>query len=140
MNYEDILKTGDAKKNFIKGLIRLAKVDGIIDQEESQYFMSAAYALGLNSEQVAEVNNCIMSSNIINVEFDSTEEKILFFREGIQLCAIDESYDENERAEIRVMAAQMNISEDTIRSIETWVDEGMAWKKQGDELIVQYSK
>lgn len=74
------------------------------------------------------------------MKFASKIEKVLFFREGIQLCAVDDTYDEKEQAEVRVMAAAMGISETTIQTIENWVEEGMAWKKRGDELLIYLSK
>lgn len=140
MDYKEILKTGDARTNFIKGLIRMAKADSVINQEESQYFMSAAYSLGLDQDQISEVECCLRSDDVIHVEFASSMEKILFFRESIQLCAVDDMYDEKERKEVRVIAAAMDIPETTIQAIENWVEEGMAWKERGDELLINLSK
>lgn len=140
MDYADILKSKDAKANFIKGLVRMAKADGVIDQLENQYFMSAAYSLGLDQHQISEVEHCINSNDVINVEFASPIEKVLFFRESIQLCAVDNMYDEKERAEVRAIAATMDIPEAVIRTIEDWVTEGMTWKKRGDELLIDLSE
>ena len=116
MDYADILKSKDAKANFIKGLVRMAKADGVIDQLENQYFMSAAYSLGLDQHQISEVEHC---TNPI---------------------VVDNIYDEKERAEVRAIAATMDIPEAVIRTIEDWVTEGMTWKKRGDELLIDLSE
>lgn len=135
MDYREVLKTSDAKKNFVKGLIRLAKADGVISQEEQQYFVAAAANIGLSTEEIAEVNDCIVTRDTVQVQFDSDAEKLLLFREGIQLCAIDGHYDENERTEVRLMATELGIPENSILRIEEWVQEGMTWKRRGDDLL-----
>lgn len=135
MNYSDILKSNQAKKEFIKGLIRLAKADGEISQEEQQYFLSAAVSIGLQEAQITEISESLSASTTIQLHFDTEMEKLLLFREGIQLCAVDESYDENEKTEVRLMATELGISEDAILRIEAWVQEGMEWKRRGDKLL-----
>lgn len=135
MKYDEVFISEKARVNFIKGLVRLAKADGNISQEESQYFIAAAHDMGIGKDGVNEINNSIMSDESIAVCFDTHLEKLLFFREGIQLCAVDDSYDDNERTEVRVMAAGMDVSETEIKKIELWVIEGMDWKKRGDEML-----
>ena len=135
MHFTEILKTEQSRCNFIKGLVRIAKSDGVISDEESQYFMTAAASIGLGKEQMEEVSKCIGTDDIISVSFDSNAEKLLFFRECIQLCAVDDIYTENERAEVRVLAASMRVPESVIAQIESWVEEGMTWKERGNDLL-----
>lgn len=135
MDYREILQTTDAKKNFIKGLVRLAKADSAISAEEAQYFESAARSLGLDNAQMTEVSACIQSDRPIEVQLVSMEEKLLLFREGIQLCAIDEAYEESEKVEVRRMAHELGVTEELIQRIESWVDAGMKWRAKGDSLL-----
>lgn len=138
MNYDDILKTMEAKTNFIKGLIRLAKADGEIAAGEERYFLSAASELGLDEKSIDEIGRSIISNAPISIEFLSDLEKLIFFREGIQLCALDESYDVNEKKEVRALAAELDIPEAIIEEIEAWVAEGMEWRHRGDDLLTNY--
>ena len=138
MDYQDILKTTEARDNFMKGLIRLAKAVGNISQEESQYFIGAANSMGLSEQQIEEIKGYINSQKELPISFQSMAEKVLFFREAIQLCAIDIMYTREEKEEIRKIAEELNVSIDLIKEIEKWVEQGMAWKRQGDELVSRY--
>lgn len=138
MFFEEILKTAESRDNFMKGLVCLAKADGVISEEESQYFIEAAYNMGLSEGQVEEIKNCMESKERIQVSFDSMAEKALFFREAIQLCAIDVAYTKEEREEIQRLADMMDVDKALIQEIEAWVMEGMDWKKRGDELVNRY--
>lgn len=138
MDYRDILKTTEARDNFMKGLIRLAKADGNISQEESQYFIGAANSMGLSEQQIEDMKEYMSSQEKLPVSFGSMAEKVLFFREAIQLCAIDIAYTQEEKEEIRKIAGELNVSMDLIEEIEKWVEEGMSWKRQGDELVSRY--
>lgn len=135
MDFREVIKTEESRKNFVKGLIHLSKVDGVISEEESQYYIGACYNLGLKEEDIAEIQGYIYSNDAINIEFKTMKEKILFFREAIQLCSVDGIYDTREKLEIRKMAEQLQVSTQIIEEIESWVDEGMVWKDRGDLLL-----
>ena len=135
MKYLEILKDELSKKTFVEGLIRLAKADGSICAEEQSYFMSASQGLGLTQESLEEVQGCLVSDAPIPVHFDTKREAVLLIREGIQLCFLDENYDENERSEIRSIAKDLGVSEETVVEIEAWAQEGMDWKYRGDRFL-----
>ena len=135
MNYDEILLNDSSKKSFILGLIRLAKADGVISDEERQYFVGSAGYLSLSENDISIINNAIISDDDIVFDFESPLEKVFFFREGIQLCAVDTKYDDAERAEIRKMAAELSVPLKIIESIEAWVEEGMSWRSRGDDLL-----
>ena len=106
--------------------------------EESQYFIGAANSMGLSEQQIEEIKGYINSQKELPISFQSMAEKVLFFREAIQLCAIDIMYTREEKEEIRKIAEELNVSIDLIKEIEKWVEQGMAWKRQGDELVSRY--
>jgi len=138
MDYKDIFNTEEARGNFIKGCICLAKVDGVISPEERQYFMAAACSMGVSDEQMEEIRHCMDSHEDIHVQFNTFVEKVLFFREAIQLCAVDGEYTEPEKTMIKTMANTLSVPDSIIREIEDWVEEGMIWKKHGDNLVEKY--
>lgn len=135
MNYENILKTPEARENFIRGMICLAKADGIISDDEQSYFLTAAGELGLDAEHIANIQRDLTTEGELNISFETAAEKILFLREGIQICMVDESYDVKEKAEIRRLAKSMNVPSEIVAMIEAWAEEGMAWKRLGDQFL-----
>ena len=131
MNTYDILKTRNAKVNFLKGLIRVSMSDGVVPDVEKEFYRKSAYGLGLDDEAVAEIEN----SDYKEIVFETTEEKMFFFIQAIQLSWIDNGYCEAERNEIRKLADELEISAESIEKVEKWVEEGMEWNKKGDELL-----
>lgn len=135
MELKSILKTESARINFLKGLIRLSKCDGNNSEEELQFYFYAAKALELNEQQIHELESDWHSKNILDISFETSEEKMFFFIQAIQLCWIDNRYTDIEKAEIRVLANLLGISLDAIQQVETWVHEGILWNKAGDKLL-----
>lgn len=135
MDVNAILTTNGGKLNFLKGLIRLAKCDGVVDNNELLFFQQAASAVGLGEDAKLELNGCWETNAPISVEFDNTQQRNFFFIQAIQLCWIDGSYTDNEKKEIRQIAQETNTGLETIKKIENWVHEGILWNKKGDELL-----
>lgn len=135
MEINEILTTIEAKRNFIEGLIRLAKVDGFIDEKEFAFFQQAAYGLGLNDDIVQEINTLRENDAKIVIKFNSNKEKLFFLIQAVQLCLIDGTYSDVEQKEIRDICKEINISYDSLTEIEKWAYEGIAWNKRGDELL-----
>ncbi len=135
MELKSILKTEDARINFLKGLIRLSKCDGKSSEEELQFYFYAAKALELNEQQIHELELAWKSDDKLEISFETSEEKMFFFIQAIQLCWIDDSYADVERTEIRELANTLGISLDAIQQVENWVHEGILWNKAGDKLL-----
>ena len=128
------------KINYLKGLIRLAKADGIIVDEEVEYFNIAEVGMKLDEDSIAKINECWNSSKKISVEFSTKITAMFFIQEAIQLCEVDGSYDEAEKNEIRNLAEELGISEEKIVAIEKWVQTGIVWRQQGEALIKAFSE
>ena len=135
MNINNVLKTRDAKFNFLKGIIRIAKCDGIKDENEFIFYHHTAAAMGLLEDDIALLNHVWESNETIDVKFEECKEKMFFFVQGIQLCWVDGKYEETEKIEIRKLANELNISLDAIEKVEAWVREGMEWNIRGDLLL-----
>lgn len=135
MEVNMILKTESSKVNFLKGLIRVAKCDTKREESEVCFFNQAALAMGLGDEILQEINSAWFEDIPIKIFFETSEEKMFFFIQAIQLCNIDGSYDAVEKAEIRIIANELQISVDAILKVEEWVEEGLAWNKRGDTLL-----
>lgn len=136
MEIKQILTTKDAKKNFLKGLIRLAKADGIKDDNEIVFYRQAVQAMDLDIQDCNEIEKLWESDTLeINLSFATDREKMFFFIQAIQLCWIDGSYAEAEKREIYKIASELQISTTAIQKVEDWVSEGMNWNMRGDTLL-----
>lgn len=136
MDMNQILTTNDAKVNFLKGLIRLAKADGIMDDNEVIFYQQAVNAMGLDVQDCDKINALWEKNSCeIDISFQTNREKMFFFVQAIQLCWIDGSYTQKEKEEIYKIASELQISVTAIEKVEIWVNEGMEWNKRGDSLL-----
>lgn len=131
-----IYVTEDNKLNFLKGLINLAKVDGVIEENEIAIVRNVAISMGLDAEKIENIEKEARSKeNEIKLSFDTKQQSLLLIREGIQLCYVDGKYDEKEKEMIKEISSQLDISWDSINRIEEWVKEGIAWSNRGLDLL-----
>lgn len=135
LNLFAILDTKESRFDFMKGLIRIAKADGIISQEELVFFDNLGNSMEIDENSMTELHSIISSNEICSVEFEKKEHKLVFLIEALQLCYIDDDYSENEKNEIVKIANELNISLDTIKEIEKWVVEGMEWSNRVNYLF-----
>lgn len=135
MNIEEILITRESKMNFLKGLIRLAKCDDILDERELVFYQQAARGLGLDEKDIEELNSCWKEEKKINIIFETNKQKMFFFVQAVQLCWIDDKYKDIEKQEMRFIAKELNVSFSALEEIENWAYEGIVWNKKGEKLL-----
>ena len=135
MEINSILTSSKAKYNFLKGLIRIAKSDGVNDESEIAFFNQAAVSMGISEDEQYSLNKLWTSSEEIVLNFENTEQKMFFFIQAIQLCWLDEEYSKKEQVEIRKIASEIDISEEAISKVEEWAYEGIQWNSKGDMLL-----
>ena len=135
MYYEQLFTTDAAKMNFVKGLIRISKADGVISPEEQTFFIDAARGLGLSESDIAALPAVMTRTEEIPLTFTSRQEACCFLREALQLCMVDNDYSESEQKEIMKLAEEFGIEPERVHALEKWVQDGIAWKKQGDLLV-----
>ena len=134
MQIKEILKTKSSRDNFLKGLIRIAKCDNNLDQNEMIFYQQAAVSLELEQKELERING-YWEDDELDIVFDTNKEKMFFFIQAIQLCCIDNHYDESEKQEIRKIAKEVSISLNAIEAVEAWVQEGIQWNHRGDGLL-----
>lgn len=136
MDINKNLKETVDKINFLRGLIRIAKSDGVKEDSEFIFYYQAAQALNLSEEELNHLNDAWNNDDIhLTLEFSNNASKMFFFVQAIQLCWVDGSYMDAEKKEIRLIAQEIGISEDAIERVEAWVEEGMEWHNRGAELL-----
>lgn len=134
LNLFSILDTKESKYEFMKGLIRVAKADGVIAEEEMVFFNNLGNSMGVDEISMNELHSIISSNEVCTLEFEK-EYKLAFLIEVLQLCYIDGNYSEKEKMEIFKIAKELNISLDTMQQIEKWVIEGMEWSNKVNYLF-----
>jgi len=135
MNIREILKTEDSKLNFLRGLIRLSKIDGNVSDEEKLFFSQTAVQLEMKEESISLLENCWLSDEKIKVEFKTKRESLFFIQQAVQLCAMDGVYHDNEIKEIKLLGNELGLLESSIEKIEIWVEDGLKWQALGEHLL-----
>lgn len=135
MEITEILQTNEARVNFLKGLIRLAQADGVVDENEFVFYRQVAVVLELGEAEVESLEKLKDGTNEITVNFEADREKMFFLVQAVQLCWVDNNYSDAERKEIQDMCQEMNISGEALEKVEQWVSEGMEWNKRGETLL-----
>lgn len=134
--------TEEERVSFLKGMVRLARIDGVVEEEERLFFRNLLVAMSISEENSTKLENALdadMESaevkKYLNVSFTTKKQAIFFLEEAIQLCYIDGVYHEKEQAEIRLLTKELNVSAETLDKIEKWVQEGIAWQAKGEVLL-----
>ena len=130
-----ILDTIEARYEFLKGLIRVANADGIIDESEIILFNNLSNAMNIDENSHNSLQSLINSNENIPINFTKHEHKMVFFIEAIQLFYIDCKVTELERHEITKIAKELDISLSAINEIEAWVIEGINWSNKVNNLF-----
>lgn len=134
MNINEILKTEESRKNFLIGLVFLSKVDGV-DESEKVFFENAAASLSLSEEARVEVNLSWDQDVMPEIKFEDKKASLFFMIQAIQLSNVDNFYSEAEKEYIYNVAKKLKVSNDSVRKIEEWVEEGLKWQAKGNELL-----
>lgn len=135
MDIYEILQTTDAKINFLKGLIRIAKCDGKVDETERIYFEQMAKSLGVDEPKLPMLNEFWNENEYLCVQFSSQREKNFFLIQAIQLCWVDGGYSEVEKNEIRKITKELAVSVEVLEAIEEWAYEGILWNRKSENLL-----
>jgi tellurite resistance protein len=132
---KEILKTVEARRDFLIGLVSFAKGNGVVDENELMFFQQAAVALELDQKSLDAVNASWSSGEKPMLNFTTDIEKRFFLREAVQLSNIDGSYDEPEQELAKGYAKELNIPEAELKAIEKWVADGIEWQAAGERLV-----
>lgn len=135
MNIREILKTEESKFNFLGGLIRLAKIDGNVSEDEKLFFSHTAVQLEMKDKTISLLENYWSSEEKIKVKFQTKREGLFFIQQAVQLCAMDGDYNNKEKKEIKLLGKELGLLESSIEKIESWVEDGLKWQAIGETLL-----
>lgn len=135
MDIKEVLQTKEARISFLKGLIRLANADGVVDESEFGFYRQAAIALELDEEEILELEKVKGEGHEIMLDFDTDREKMFFLIQAVQLCWVDNNYSDAEQKELRNICREITITEKALKAVEVWAQEGVEWNKRGETLL-----
>lgn len=132
----DVLDSRDAKMNFLKGIVLIARADGSVDLNEKQLFLNAAAGMALEIEDQKEVLGWLNENEVNqNISFGKKRQALFFLREALQMCYVNKSYTESEQALIQSMAEHLGVRKKSLAKITAWAKEGMEWVDRGAGLL-----
>ena len=132
---KEVFKTQEDKVNYLKGLIRVAKCNGIVEPEEMEYFSLAAKKLKLDQESSSYIESLWHTKEKTDICFSSRYLAVFFMQEAFQLCIVDGTFDAEEKLEIAQIGDELGISKEDRERIHSWIMEGMEWRRRGEELV-----
>lgn len=135
MEIKEILQSKEARVSFLKGLIRLANADGVVDESEFVFYRQAAIALELDEEEIIALEKVKGEGHEIMLDFGTDREKMFFLIQAVQLCWVDNNYSDAEQEELRNICREIAISEESLKVVEAWAQEGVEWNKRGEALL-----
>ena len=135
MNY--IEKETD-KISYLRGLIRIAKADQNVTQEEKDYYEAIARGFGIEQNSIEILKKEWDGTINDDVLFSDKSAALFFIQEAIQIAFIDGIYHESEKQEIRKIANNNAVNIAAVDEFEKWVAEGIAWQKKGEDILNQY--
>ena len=135
-----VFETPEDKVNYLKGLIRVAKCNGVVEPEEMEYFSFISKGFELDPGTEAYLQSLWSSEEKISICFSSRYHAAFFMQEAYQLCIVDGIFDDQEKQEIRCIGEELGILKEDQERIYSWIMEGMDWKKRGEELVSEISK
>ncbi len=116
---------------YLRALASIAQVDGVLEVER-QFIEQQALSLGLNPSEIDWTKAADLDGEIACA---SGVTRRLIVRDCIVLASLDDDYTDNERREIRQLAARLGISDDVVHRLEDWVVRYSAIIEEGRELL-----
>jgi len=142
MEVNKLYVTENAKVNFVKGLLRAALADGVLEEGEDYFLNHLMVGLGLSDERREEILTAAKldpqsaeAKAFFKIDFATLPEKMYLLEEVVQVSGQDEEYSDREKAVTRELARELGVSEKAVAAVEKWADAGKEWQKQGEALL-----
>lgn len=116
---------------YLRALASIAQVDGVLDVER-QFIEQQALSLRLDPSEIDWTQAADLNGEIACA---SEVTRRLIVRDCIVLASLDDDYTDNERREIRALAARLGITDDVVRRLEDWVGRYSAIIEEGRYLL-----
>ena len=131
----DIIRTEDARINYLRGLIRIAECDENKTSAEEGYIYNIAELIGASYSEIWQAEDKEETDDSVEIKFETKQEKSLFLMQALYMCWLDDDYSDAERNEIFAIGTGLGIEKKEIEAIESWIKRGIEWMGTGAELI-----
>lgn len=135
LGIRDVIKTEDARINYLRGLIRIAECDADKSASEEGFIYKIADILGSPYSEISKAESSLEDEAYEKIHFETKQEKILFLMQALYMCWLDNDYSEAERDEIVTIGTELGIEEPELGIIETWIKQGIEWMRTGATLL-----
>lgn len=124
------------RKILVQAFAYLAHRDQNVKTAEIDRISTLARHIGFDPEILVHNGQTL---NIAALLKPITDDKIkrIMLEELISLAHADSDYSPAERSGMREIAACFGIDPEVLEQIEGWVEQGIAWRKTGEELILR---
>jgi tellurite resistance protein len=119
------------KESYVQALVAIANIDGLL-QQEKDYVNFQAGILDLDPEPYWSKVNDVNDIDFSNV---SEATKRLILRDAIVIAHIDSEYSQEEISFVNELATRMELPEDLVPEIESWLLDYWAILEEGSELF-----
>ena len=132
-----VLNTEQVRVAFVKGLVKVIKIDGEIHPIEKEFittFVDEMLKVDLDIEK-------LMNSEIPieEIQFQNEQQVMLFLKEALQLCYVDGLYHEKEKELMGDFAKNLGISNNIFKKLEKWTLDGINWYNDAIEIFGENS-
>lgn len=126
----------DERKILVQAFAYLAHRDQHVPTAEIDQISTLARNIGFDPEILVHDGQTLDIAALLKPITDDTLKRIML-EELISLAHADGEYSLPERAGLREIAACLGIDLAVLEQIEGWVEQGIAWRKAGKQLILK---
>jgi uncharacterized tellurite resistance protein B-like protein len=130
--------SGIDKEAYIKSLALVAMADGILTEEEKSLYESRMGDI-LVHPNLRDKYRRFLSGHFTTADviIGNVNKRTLLYalRDSIMMAKIDGVVHEAELKRVNIIAEKAGIGEAKIEEMEKWVDEGIKWMTEGNNLV-----
>ena len=124
----------DDRLALVGTLAFLARADGELSGTEQAFIVAVSERLNLDPRKVLASSEARTLKEILE-PVTALRAKRIIIQELVNLGHADGDYCDSDKRGIRTVAALLGVDTATVERLETWVDKGIEWTRDGVSLI-----
>ncbi len=139
VNYADL--TDEQRQLYLKALIAVARVDGQLDEEESNFFLQIAEGVGVETQlaQTYLADETGATLDISGIPAMRNPAGALILRDLAAMAVVNSELVEKEEALIFEIGKAMQFSQEEINEFLDWAFMGLQWQLKSAALLERYA-
>lgn len=135
MNYADM--QNHERQLYLQALVRVARADEALDEEEMEFFASVAQGMGIPAAQIESMLGS--DAPLPTIPPLHNQVGALILRDLAAMAVINNDLHEAEEAEIFAVGMGMGFSSEEIDDFINWAFMGLQWQLTGINLLKRYA-